>query len=188
MIRFGVVSEVDAETCRVRVRFDDLDGVVSQFLPVLVSKSKKDRYYHLPDLEEHVAVALDENGEDGVVLGAVYSEPEPPPVTSGDKAHVTFEDGSSVEFDRASGVLKVDAKSQVILKAPAVDLGDTGGQKTAMGEDLKAYLEQLVQFINTQLILQSPAGPTVPGAAAGGATAPSVPDFLSSVVKSVKEA
>ena len=55
-----------------QVVFPDLDGLVSAWLPVVVRKSLKDKECFTPDPGEHVACVLDENFENGVVLGAVY--------------------------------------------------------------------------------------------------------------------
>ncbi len=105
--KFGTVSAVDAKTCRVRVRLPDYDNLRTLWLPVLQSKTLRDKHYHLPDLGEHVVVLLDGRGEDGVVLGAIYSSADTPPVASGDKHHVRFEDSAEVEYDRTSHQLTV---------------------------------------------------------------------------------
>lgn len=105
--KFGTVSAVDAKTCRVRVRLPDYDNLRTAWLPVLMNKTLRDRFYHLPDIGEHVVVLLDAHGEDGVVLGAIYSSADVPPVDSGDKCHVRFADGATIEYDRARHALEI---------------------------------------------------------------------------------
>lgn len=135
--KFGTVSAVDAKTCRVRVRLPDYDNLRTAWLPVLQAKTLRDKHYHLPDLGEHVVVLLDGRGEDGVVLGAIYSSADTPPVASGDKHHVRFDDGAEMEYDRANhqltvkgGIQKVvvEVGANILLKAGAkvtVDVPET---------------------------------------------------------------
>lgn len=117
MFKTGVVTEVSTAKCAARVQFPDNDGVVSFWLPLLQHKSLKDRYYFVPDVNEHVACLLDDNGEAGVILGAIYSEADAPPVDSADKYHVTFEDGTILEYDRKAHRLFADIKGDVEVKA-----------------------------------------------------------------------
>ena len=64
MIRFGNISSIDASRARVRVQFDD-DGIVSHWLPVLVSGSRSNQYFHIFDVNEHVVCLMDERSENG---------------------------------------------------------------------------------------------------------------------------
>ncbi|MCW5223531.1 phage baseplate assembly protein V [Verminephrobacter aporrectodeae subsp. tuberculatae] len=124
--KFGTVSAVDAAACRVRVRLPDCDNLRTAWLPVLQAKTLRDKHYHLPDIGEHVAVLLDAHGEDGMVLGAVYSSADAPPVSSGDKHHLRFDDGAEIEYDRVrhqltvkGGIRKlvVEVGADIVLKA-----------------------------------------------------------------------
>ena len=59
----------------------------------------------LPSVGSQVAVLLDEQGEAGVVLGALYSDREPPPPgQAAGRVHLEFQDGSSVTFDPEKGL------------------------------------------------------------------------------------
>ncbi len=116
-MKIGIVSAIDPAVCAARVQFPDNDGVVSFWLPVVQPKSLKDRFYHMPDVGEHVVCLLDENGESGVILGAIYSQSDAPPVNSVDKWHVTFEDGTILEYDRAVHKLFADVKGDIDVTA-----------------------------------------------------------------------
>lgn len=126
--KFGVVQAVDAARARVRVQFADLDGMVSDWLPVLAKSSRLTHEVWPLDPGDHVACLMDERAEAGVVLGAIYSDAEPPPVASADKYHAAFSDGTTVEYDRASHTLAVNcagpvnliAAGPVTVQAPAV--------------------------------------------------------------------
>lgn len=115
--QFGTVSSVDAKTCRVRVRLPNCDNVRTLWLPVMQWKTLRDKHYHLPDVGEHVVVLLDGRGEDGVVLGAIYSSADAPPVASGDKHHARFSDGAQIEYDRATGEMAVKGVKRVVVEA-----------------------------------------------------------------------
>jgi len=117
--KVGVVAACDEEGPRVRVRFPDLDNLTSHWLPVGVAKSLKDRYYHLPDVGEQVACLMDARFEEGVVICAIYSDADKPPVANGDKTHVRFGDGTTLEYDRASHTLAIDAKGPITIVAAA---------------------------------------------------------------------
>jgi len=111
MIKVGEVVAVDEKNCRVRVRLDDCDGMVSYWLPVIVPKSKDDKFYFLPDVGELVVCAfLDYGVEQGFVLGAIYNKKDLPPVSSRDKLHIKFKDGAVMEYDRKENVLKIESR------------------------------------------------------------------------------
>lgn len=109
-----------------QVQFPDLDGLVSAWLPMVVKKTLKDKECFTLDVGEQVACVLDENFENGVVLGAVYSDADAPPVESPDKLRFQFFDGGSFEYDRSSGTLAivttgpvdVTAAGHVTVKSP----------------------------------------------------------------------
>ncbi len=137
-LKFGTVSAVDADTCRVRVRLPDYDNLRTGWLQVRQNKTRRDKHYYLPDIGEHVAVLLDRQGVEGFVLGAVYGGNDQVPVTSGDKHHVRFADGSWIEFDRSTGKFAMDLKGDAVVKAPKVTLdtpeADTTGNFTVKGK------------------------------------------------------
>lgn len=134
--KIGVVSAIYPKTCCARVRFDDLDGLETMPLYVLASKSHRDKSYAMPDLGEHVACLLDSNGETGVILGAIYSGADAPPVESEDKHHLRFEDGGSAEYDRSTGTLKVVTTGPVEVEAGGdASVTSAGNTTVAAGGD-----------------------------------------------------
>lgn len=130
VFKIGVVSAIDPARCAARVRFDDLDGLESMFLPVGAHKTHQDKSYWMPDVGEHVACMLDANAETGVILCAIYSDADEPPVTSPDKLHIRFMDGGMFEYDRATGAMTiitkgtvdVTAEGAVTVRAPSVTI------------------------------------------------------------------
>jgi phage baseplate assembly protein gpV len=55
--------------------------------------------------------------ESGVILGCVYDKKNPPAVGDRDIRVTTYEDGTSVEYDRKNHVLAINAKGIVIIEA-----------------------------------------------------------------------
>jgi phage baseplate assembly protein V len=107
MLRFGIVTNIDELKATARVQFQDSDGMVSYWLSVLQSKTYRDKFYVLPDIGEQVVCLMDENIEEGVILGAIYSGMDECPVISKDKVSVKFQDGAEFEYDRKEHVLKL---------------------------------------------------------------------------------
>ncbi|BDV42447.1 baseplate protein [Geotalea uraniireducens] len=149
-MKIGIVVARDPARCVARVQFTDNDGIVSYWLPVIQPKTLRDRFYYCPDINEHVVCLLDENGEAGAILGAIYSEAATPPVTSPDKWHITFDDGTTLEYDRAAHKLAADVKGDVALTATGTVTSDSQGATTirsateitlmAPAINLKSYL------------------------------------------------
>ncbi|WP_047243931.1 phage baseplate assembly protein V [Chromobacterium subtsugae] len=100
-----------------RVSFPDLDGLVSGWLPLTMRKTLRDKECLTLDVGEQVACLMDETFDDGCIVGAIYSDVDRPPIASPDKLHLSFRDGGSLEYDRASGTLAIVASGPVRLVA-----------------------------------------------------------------------
>lgn len=124
-LKFGTVSA--SRPGFARVRLPDLDNMRTMWLPIAYSKTQDDQACWTYDTGEQVAVLLDARGEDGVILGAIYSSADTPPVTDPNKFAIRFKDGALLEYDRATGVLAVtgvrrieaEASTEILLKAGA---------------------------------------------------------------------
>lgn len=95
----GVVLLLDARGRRARVRFEQEDGVQSFWLRVLSKGSAGMRATHMPAIGEQVACLVDWRGEDGVIVGSVYSDADPSPTGAAEVDHVTYADGTVHEHD-----------------------------------------------------------------------------------------
>jgi len=111
MLKFGIVTNIDENKAQARVQFQDNDGTSSYWLPVLQAKTLKDKFYILPDIGEQVVCLMDENLEDGVILGSIYSDADTCPISSKDKIIAKFSDGTSVEVDKTVGNLTINVKN-----------------------------------------------------------------------------
>lgn len=116
LIRVGRVSSQEAAT--VRVVFEDRADMVSYDLPVIVQQSQNNKDYWMPDIgEQVVCLFLPSGNAQGFVLGSFYSDADLPPVSDPDKRHVRFADGTSIEYDRSTHTLTVDAQGPVNIVA-----------------------------------------------------------------------
>jgi len=128
MLKFGIVSQTDPATCRVRVQYQDNEGIESYWLAVTQRQAYGTRDYHMPEIGEQVACLIDEHNEEGVVLGGIYSAADPTPVASQDKRHVAFKDGAQFEYDVASHRATVSLPGgQVRLSVGADGAVEIGG-------------------------------------------------------------
>ncbi len=116
--RIGKVTNVYPERGSVRVEIADIDHVKTYELPVIFSKTHKDKYYCMPDIHEHVLVKFLPNGlEQGFVIGSFYSSADKPPVADPDKHHIHFSDGTFIEYDRKKHELKVSVQGKITVNA-----------------------------------------------------------------------
>jgi phage baseplate assembly protein V len=116
MLRFGNISEFNPQTGYARVTFID-DGIVSDWLQVLVKNSLENKYFHALDVNEQVACLMDDNLEDGVILGAIYSDKITPNNGNKDVVKVNFSDGSFVEYNRESHEYNINIKGKININA-----------------------------------------------------------------------
>jgi phage baseplate assembly protein gpV len=114
--RLGIVKEQDLSLGRLRVVFIELDQMLSYWLPLVVPKTQNDKAYWMPDVGEQVVCLMDQHDEAGVVLGAIYSQPDTTPVQSADKFHLSFKDGTAIEYDRGAHVLSLGFSDQTSIK------------------------------------------------------------------------
>jgi phage baseplate assembly protein V len=116
MLKFGNITEFDANTGYARVKFLD-DEIVSDWLQVVVKNSLENKYFHAFDINEQVACLMDENLEDGVILGAIFSESIPPNSGNVNIVRVKFSDDSSIEYNRSTHEYNIDIKGKINIKS-----------------------------------------------------------------------
>ena len=115
-IKIGTVSSVDPAKTTARVIFPDDDGLVSYDLQVLQVNSFRNTDFAMPDVGTDVVCAfLSSGSEEGFILGAVYTDGNPPPEGSMDKRTVVFKDGTRISYDRATHTLSADIEGTSIV-------------------------------------------------------------------------
>ena len=115
-LRAGIIKEILPDKCRAIVHLEQDDDSDTYELSILQRNCLKNRHYHLPDVGEQVYVLLDSEATEGMVLGAIYSDADPPPISDPDVCHFDFEDGTVVEYDRKQHSLRLKVSSKGTLE------------------------------------------------------------------------
>lgn len=117
MFKFGFISKADPEKGMYSVTIDE-DDIVTKMIPVVTKNSKGTKVESPLKVGEHVAVLMDAHFEDGVILGAVFSEKDTPAGGAGENVwRTTFEDGSYISFNKSSGTLTVNTQGKVVIQS-----------------------------------------------------------------------
>lgn len=121
MLKFGTVTNINPLTAKARVQFSD-DNIISYWLPIIQHKTLKDKFYSMLDVGEQVACLMDENSEDGVILGSIYTSLDSVPGISKEQHLIKFEDGSFIEYNKESQMLTIVVKTLNVI----ADIVNTG--------------------------------------------------------------
>lgn len=128
-LKYGIVADVIKGY--VKVSFDD-DDIVTDWLPVLVRKSKTDKESWQLETREHVVCLMDEHCNEGVCLGAIPNLEDPPDPGEGPGRYSKrFADGTEIRYDQNSHELTVNVKGKLVAKT-------TGDAEIEAGQTLKA--------------------------------------------------
>ena len=119
-LQFGVVSAVDEAGHNLRVTIPALEDMETDWLPMTTPAAGGNQFYSLPDEGEQVVCLLDARGENGCVIGAIYSAADKPPASSKDKWVRRFKNGTIIEHDRKTGDVLVKTGGVVTIDADAV--------------------------------------------------------------------
>ncbi|MDR7865168.1 MAG: phage baseplate assembly protein V [Sporomusaceae bacterium] len=145
-VRYGVVSGVAAD--RVRVAFEDEDGLVSDWLPVIVPNTKGNKDIKPMDVGEDVVCVFLPNGvSSGFCLGAFYRQGNPPPHADVNVRSVRFSDGTIVSYDRETHVLDIKCGTGTVNIVAGGNVNVTG-DVIADGISLKQHVHP--ESIGTQ--------------------------------------
>lgn len=109
--KYGIISEVKKGYAKVTFEEDEF---VTDWLPVLVRKSKSDKESWQLEINEHVVCLMDETCDEGVIIGAIPNEEDQPDGGEGKgKFRKLFSDGTLIEYDKNSHKLTVDVKGEL---------------------------------------------------------------------------
>jgi phage baseplate assembly protein V len=134
MLKFGIISEVDASKGLARVYFQE-DDFVSAWLKMAVMRSGQDKFSFPFDINEHVYCLMDDNLEYGVVCGAVYDEDNLPDSQAAKGVlSIHFGGGSSILYNRNSSTLSLDIKGKVDISCQEANIQSSGEVKVVATE------------------------------------------------------
>lgn len=114
-LRVGIVKEVLPDKGKAIVTFPQYDDQDSYELSVLQANTLKNKHFHMPDVDEQVYVLMDEDAEDGCILGAIYSEADPPSQTEADVYAMEFEDKTAIKYDRKANLMTLKMADETEL-------------------------------------------------------------------------
>lgn len=128
----GIVSQIDPKTHRIKATIPALEDLETAWLPFATPFAGGNQFYALPDKGELVAMILDARGESGYVLGAIYNEADPTPVTNSEIWLHKFSNGTEISHNRTTGDVVVKTSGavtvtagQAIVNAPTEINGNT---------------------------------------------------------------
>ena len=114
LIRIGKITSVDEKKHTARVQFTDRDEMVSWDLPVLVPSTVDPQDYCLPvENTDVVCVFLPNGQQQGFIIGAFYTDANPPPITDRKKYLRKFKDGTYIQTDKETGDVTIKAARNV---------------------------------------------------------------------------
>lgn len=154
MYRKGIVSKVDPNAHRVRVKFPSRQDVESGWLEVIVADTRDDKAYGLPSEGAQVACLMDENDEEGCVIGSLYSSVDAPAAPTGiDVRGVTFKDAAKFHYDREAhklAVLLPDGSEAEVI-ATLTKIGEGASEWVALSNLVDDAIAAVVEAINTHV-------------------------------------
>lgn len=112
MLRFGNITEVDPANGYARVTFTD-DGIVSDWLQFLTIGALKDKFSYTLEINEQVACVMDENSEEGVILGALFNDKSKPSGAGKGIFKMVFEDGSLISYNKNTHEYDLNIKGKI---------------------------------------------------------------------------
>jgi len=112
IIRIGTIFEIDFQAAKARVKIGELE---TDFLPWANANSGSNNSWNPPEIDEQVII-LSPSGDlsQAVILPSLYKNN----ASDSDQniKSITYQDGSKISFDIASGTLDLDLKGDVKIK------------------------------------------------------------------------
>ncbi|AIN14277.1 MULTISPECIES: phage baseplate assembly protein V [Yersinia pseudotuberculosis complex] len=106
-LKFGYVSAWEPKTCRIRVSLPEQNGLETYWLQVPQVYTKLSRRRSPVEMGTQVAILLQPDGVGGILLGAVYSTVDPPPIDDDDTDYIEYKDGAVLSYAPSSHNLDV---------------------------------------------------------------------------------
>ncbi|MCJ7996058.1 hypothetical protein J5N58_16695 [Rhizobium cremeum] len=106
----------DPKAMRVKVRFEDEDDVVTQWIDVTGGSSNGVSFFSMPGMDDEVWCAMDARGESGCVLGSRYNAKEKPPHDTNEDIAIQFP-GGFIHLNTGNGSLSVKTPGDAVIEA-----------------------------------------------------------------------
>lgn len=117
--KFGIVSEAKAGYAKV---YFAEDSITTDWMPIVFPYTMTDKVSYILNTNEHVACLCDQYLEEGVILGAIHSDPEPPDDGAAlGKFRKVFADGTYIEYDKNAHTLTANVQGDVNVTAKNIN-------------------------------------------------------------------
>ena len=121
IIRVGTIDSINVLKGTARVRFEDLDDLVSSELQLITAKAQGNKVYFPYEIDEMVlCVFLPIQEEQGFIIGAIYNDEDVPPSISQNGAKIQMKDGSFIEI--ADGKMNINMVSEITITTPKLKI------------------------------------------------------------------
>jgi phage baseplate assembly protein V len=152
-----------------KVQFPEWDGMVSGWLPVAQLATLGAKVWIMPRVGAQVGVLIDEHGEDGIILGGIYSGADPAPECAALAFHIELEDGTALTLE--AGKATIVTPGDLVATAGGSATVTAGGTATVKATKviLDAPLVQATQVLQVDGLLcanggiSTTSGASVPG-------------------------
>lgn len=132
----GIVTQLDPKTHRIKAKIPALEDFETAWLPFVTLQAGGNQFYALPDVGALVAILLDARGEGGCVIGCLYNEADPVPVSNSEIWVQKFSNGTEIAHNRKTGDLTIHTTGNVIVHQSNVNVN--GGTVTVVKGDVIA--------------------------------------------------
>jgi phage baseplate assembly protein gpV len=114
MIRYGVIEQLDEQAAKVRVRSG---GILSDWLKWRTQRAGPDSDWWAPEPGEQV-IMLSPSGEtnQALILGSINSNRFPCPATRKTLHRITYQDGTTKEYDRESSTDRITYPDGTVIE------------------------------------------------------------------------
>jgi len=175
----GIVSEVGAEG-RIKVRLPEYDDLITNWVPVLQTLTLGARTWSVPRKDTQVVMLCGHGMEDAVVIGSLYSKPDPAPFKDAKVIGMVADDGVTISYDPSASLLKIQSPREINIIATQINIqADINAQGNIVHQGKQTHTGDTTQtgtLTNTQTI-SSGIGLTTHkhGGVAGGVSTTSTP-------------
>lgn len=137
MLRFGKISDIDADNALVKVAFGE-DDLVSEWIPTTHAGTSGDSYFHSLENGTAVACAMSDNLRYGCVIGAIYSNTDSPQESGSDIVSVVFDNGDKIVIDKQNRTLTCNMQGGLTINGDLTVNGSVDATDVAATNDVTA--------------------------------------------------
>ena len=117
----GIVTEI-GEGGQVKVRLPEYDDLITDWLPVVQHLTLGARTWAVPRVDTQVIVLPGLGTEDAVVLGAIYSQEDPPSFEDSAVIGMTADDGVCISYDPGASKLTIESPKLIKITATNIEI------------------------------------------------------------------